>query len=470
MRVIISILLSFCALQTVAQQKHFEQPIGWRGKDIQLHTISDKSKQQSCTFVVGKGTIRAFVFNNKVEVVQQFNIPLKSIDKVLGGFIRDNKAYIFTEQAGKDILHNWVLDITTGETKDRFIEFDLKKEKVVDHLSGGDRFLYCTSNNKTSEFIIYNFTSEQQFDTLRYHFDESGWNDLTTDGALVRKVSLKKVDLEGECSIDVAVRANKLYLRNDTLLLVMNNHPDSTHVVSFDLPHKKVDPWLIKHHFTLPGGEIGPYAFSDNSFLLRNKLYYLWVTSDSLCVQVADLFSGVINRSFVAKREDTISFKNTPIIQEGTSNSAHETRELGKTRQLLRKMVTGDVVITATPNNNNQIEVIIGSYAKINTNRGGGGMHMAAGGYGAPMVMVPTPTGGFNRGGWVKSARFKMLLNADTFEHVEGAIGNSINEQIEYYTKGIKIPREAENLFMTNGRYYHAYYDKALRKLVILQF
>ena len=465
MRVIISILLSFCTLQTVAQQKHFEQVIGWRGKDIQLHTISDKTKQQSCTFVVGNGSIKAFVFNNQVEVIQQFNIPLQSIDKVLGGFIRDNNAYIFTEQAGKDKLHNWVLDIATGETKDHFIEFDLKKEKVVDHLGGGDRFLYFTSNNKTSEFIIYNFTSEQQFDTLRYHFDESGWNDLTTDGAFARKVSMEKVDLEGECSIDVAVRANKLYLRNDTLLLVMNNHRDSTHVFSFDLPHKKVDSWLIKHNFTLPGGEIGPYSFSDNSFLLRNKLYYLWVTPDSLCLQVVDLYSGAINKSFVAKREDTISFKNTPIIQEGTSNSAHETRELGKTKQLLRKMTNGDAVITATPNNNNQIEVIVGSYAKMNS--GGGGMSMARGGA-APMGMMPT--GGFNRGGWVKSARFKMLLNADTFEHVEGAIGNSINERIEYYTTGIKIPREAENLFMTNGRYYHAYYDKVQRKLVILKF
>ena len=61
MRVIISILLSFCTLQAVAQQKHFEQIIGWRGKAIQLHTISDKTKQQSCTFVVGNGSIRAII-------------------------------------------------------------------------------------------------------------------------------------------------------------------------------------------------------------------------------------------------------------------------------------------------------------------------------------------------------------------------------------------------------------------------
>jgi hypothetical protein len=183
---------------------------------------------------------------------------------------------------------------------------------------------------------------------------------------------------------------------------------------------------------------------------------------------VVDLYSGAINKSFVAKREDTISFKNTPIVQEGGAYGAGDSRELSKTKQLLRKMVNGDAVITATPNNYNQIELIIGSYAKM-SGGGGGGMYMPGGGYGGShMVMVPT--GGFNRGGWVKSARFKTLLNADTFEHVEGAIGNSINEKIEYYTGGIKIPPQAENLFMTNGRYYHAYYDKELRKLVILKF
>jgi hypothetical protein len=168
----------------------------------------------------------------------------------------------------------------------------------------------------------------------------------------------------------------------------------------------------------------------------------------------------------VAKREDTISFKNTPIIQEGSVNSAHEIRELDKTRQLLRKMTNGDAVITATPNSNNQIEVIVGSYAKVGGGSGPIYTPMSSGG--APMLIMPT--GGFPRKSWLKSARFKMLLNAGSFEHEEGTVGNSINERIEYYTAGIKIPQEAENLFMTNGRYYHAYYDKVQRKLVILKF
>jgi hypothetical protein len=190
-------------------------------------------------------------------------------------------------------------------------------------------------------------------------------------------------------------------------------------------------------------------------------------TSDSLCIQVVDLYTGAINKSFVANREDEISFKNTPIIQEGGQYSFGTPRELSKTKQLLRKMVNGDAVITATMNYNNQIELIVGSFTQMRS--GGGGVMMMGGGVaGGPMIMVPT--GGFSRSGWVKSARFKTLLNANTFEHVNGEIGNSINEKIEYYTAGIKIPAEAENLFMTGGRYYHTYYNKDERKLVILKF
>jgi len=456
-------LFCFCTMQTVAQQKHFEQIIGWRGNDIELHTISDKTKQQSCTFVVHRGSIEAFVFNNEVKVIQQFNIPLKATEKVLGGFIRDSKAYLFTEQLGRDRLHNWVLDITTGNIKDYFVKFDLKKEKAVDHLSGGGRFLYFTSKSKTSEFIIYDFTSEQQIDTLRYQFEESAWNDLTT-GAFSRIASLEKIDLEGDCSINKAVRGNKLYPRNDTLFLVMNNHRDSTLVFSFDLEHKNVNNWVIKHHTGSSVPLNGDY--SDNSFLLRNKLYYLLATSDSLCIQVVDLYTGVINRSYVASKEDEISFKNTPIMQDGGTYSNGASRELGKTKQLLRKMVNGDVVITASLNDNNQVEVVVGSFARM-TSQLNGGRVRPEGGPGSPMVVAPA--GGFYRNTRIKSAGFKTLLNASTFEHIDGNIGNTINEKIEYYTGGIKIPPQAENLFMTNGRYYYAYYDKTLRKLVILK-
>lgn len=464
MRLLIFALIFHCSFMTVAQQKLFQEYIGWGGNKIELHTICNKNKDQSCTFAVKGDSIRAFVFDGNVRLIRQFRMEHPSGEKVLGGFIRDSMVYLFTEKPGKDELHNYVLNIATGKIKESFVAFDLKKEKVVDHISAGDRFLYFTANNKTSTLIVYNFTSEQRWDTVRYTFTESAWEDITSLHGLSHSVSITKVDLEGECSINTAVKGNKLYPRNDSLFLVMNNHRDSTHVYSFDLEHKKVNAWVIKHHAG-PAPESG--AYSDNSFLLRNKLYYVLATSDSLCLQVVDLYTGAINRSYVANSDDEILFKNTPIIQEGGQYSFGASRELGKTKQLLRKMVNGDAVITATLNDIDQVEIIVGSFAKMSATTNGG-MVMPSGGPGSPMIMVPA--GGFYRNTWVKSARFKTLLNTSTFEHIDGNMGNSINEKIEYYTGGIKIPPEAENLFMSGGRYYHAYYNKDERRLVILKF
>jgi hypothetical protein len=319
-------------LQAVAQQKHYEFNLGWKSNKLELHTISDKNKQQSCTFIAGPDSIRALVFNNQVQVIQQFNLEHKNYQQLLGGFVRNAKVYLFTQEWLKENeLHNWVLDIATGTTKENILPFDLNKEKLVDRISGGDRFLVITRNKKTAELIIYNFTSEMQFDSLHYQLDD-------------RKANFGTVDMDGVCPLNIAVEENKLYLQGDTLLLVQNYQRDTTRVTGFDISNKKISNWAIPHR---------AHASADNSFLLNNKLFYTGANADSLCIQIADIYSGTVMKSFVAHADDTVSFKNTAIIQAEGSNSLNtvETREL-KTKQLLRKMDKDAAVIGATLNSN----------------------------------------------------------------------------------------------------------------------
>lgn len=89
---------------------------------------------------------------------------------------------------------------------------------------------------------------------------------------------------------------------------------------------------------------------------------------------------------------------------------------------------------------------------------------------GLPAHLIFVPTGAVTRNNWGNSAHFKMLLNRNTFEHIDGKVPKSINEKIEYYSIGIKMIPGAENLFMTNGRYYYAYYDKKERGMKIVKF
>jgi hypothetical protein len=467
MRTPIFVLFLFSTFFLSAQQKVLELPIGWRGSGVELHTISDKAKQQSCTFIANGDSIRAFLLNNKMQLVQQFQVPrLYEVEHILGGFIKENKIYLFVENTRLDQLHNWVLDVASGTCIESKFPFDLKKEKIIDRISCGDHFLYFTINKETSEFIIYDFTSEKEFSITRHAFPEKIWTNISKPSLFRRSVDIQKIDQAGECNAQFAVCHNKLYVRNDTLLLVMNTYRGATQVYAFDLKNKNVTERVIAHPYADMNN---PKAeSSENSFLQGKNLYYIRATSDSLCIQILDFYSGKIVKTLAVEKEEPITFKNTPIIQEGSTMSSGSSSELRNTKQLLRKMLNGDVVIIATPNYYKQIELVAGSFTKV----------VALGPNNYEWVPAASsvsgkgymPVGALGYSAWSKSARFKSVLNAETFEHVNGNAPNSINEQIRYHTAGIKSPLGAENLFMTNGRYYYVCYDQKARNLIVMKF
>jgi hypothetical protein len=94
----------------------------------------------------------------------------------------------------------------------------------------------------------------------------------------------------------------------------------------------------------------------------------------------------------------------------------------------------------------------------------------AAGVYVGPQYISPSlSSGGFNRSSLVKSMHFKMLLNAD-YSNMPGEPESTMAERIERYTANLQVPPEQENIFVTNGQYYYAWYDNGERRLVVMKF
>lgn len=454
-----------------AQQRIFEEPVGWRGRTIELHTISDRDKQQNCLFLFNSDSIRIYLLDNRSKTIHHYFLQRAFAEKLLGGYIKDGKIYAYLHVGnGEPHIHGWTIDIASGKGEDYYIPFEMKHERLVDRISCGDHFLYFTVNKKTSEFILYDFRDGKNYDTWRYRFEDGIWKALTVSAGLSRDINVAKLDQEGEPSVEIAEKPNKIYLVRDTLYLLMNKDERGvTDIFSFDLLNRQVGVRKILHN-DVSGFDPPLAEYTDNSILLDGKLYFVSATSDSLCVQVRDFGNGELLRQYTAGRDEEIPFKNTPIIQEGNVFAGNTSRELGKTRQLVRKMLNGSAVISAGRDDSGRIALSVGSYTKMSSGGGGGGgMWMGGpGGAAAPMVFVPS--GGFYRSTWTKSARFGMLLDSSTLQHVSGEMPLSINEKIENYTTGITIPSEGENLFMNDGNYIYAYYNRDERKLLLIRF
>ncbi len=447
-----------------AQEKNV-QYIGWKSSYIELHTIGNK--QQTCTFILGKDSVKAFLVKSNAIAIELFTIPHAFEEKFLGGFIKDGTIYLFMDNALKPGLHSWCYNIENKVITENVVPFELKNEKIINRISSANHFFYFTLNKKTSEFVIYKFNNERYYDTTRYPFDPNVWEDLKSikrqSTVNERKISIERADMEGECDINIAQDSRKLYVHNDTLFLLINNVKNVTTIYTFDLTNNKMDHRIIVHE----NDDSRNDPLVCNSFLLRNNLYYASASNNNLFLQIVDFYTGDILKEFKANRNEEISFKNTPITLQRDVTFAGREKELGKTKQLLDKMTNGSVVIIATPNDaKNEIELLVGSYEEVSSYGGGGGMWMAGGGTATPMFV---PNGGFSSGSWGKSAHFKMLINADNYDHINGIITPSINDRINDFTKGIKMPAEGENLFVINGNYYYAYYDKNKRDFTIVK-
>lgn len=470
MRLFLFLAAVSLSAQLFAQEVKYENAMSWRGNSIELHAISDRPKHQTCLFLANNDSIKAFLMNEKAAVVLQHAFTRQPGEDLIGGFMRDEKIYFFVNNIRSDQLHNRVFNTKTGEVGEFLVPFDLKKERIIERISCGDHFLYFTVNKKTSELIIYDFYSEDKYSSFSHKFEEDIWKSITSSDLISRQVAVQKVDMEGECSVDIAAWKNKVYWDNDTLYLVLNSKKNITRLYSFDLINKKVDSRLIQHQVV---NKVVDNAFwSENSFLFEKKLYYVHTTNDEMSVQVIDMFTGNVLKRYDVKRGEDITFKNTPITQEGSSMSKNSVRELGRTNQLLRKMSNASSIVIPTRNANNEIELSVGSYQRIQTNNGGMFFPVAGGAIGGAMggAFLYANVGGFARSSWTKSARFRMKVDGNTYEHIPGDMGMTINEKIENQTRDIKIPPEAETLFKMDQQYFHAYYDKKERKLVVVKY
>jgi len=464
MKILLFLLALPVALSVSAQDKFFEEPIGWRGKSIELHTISDHDKQRSCLFLCNDDSIRVFLLDTKEAVVQHWYLNRLKEEQFLGGFIKGGKVYAFLQaSAGISDLHVWTLDIADGIGDDYTVPFAMRHERAVEEVSAGDHFLFMTANKKASQFAIYDFGENKTCDTLHYQFEDGIWKALTTfDGGFSREMAVLKVDPDEKMNPDMAHVPNKLYWMRDTLFLLMNKYQKGvTAVFSFDMRGKKVDFRKITHN---NAQTFDPeHSYVDNSMLLNGRLYFVSAEDNRLNVQVRDFYSGSLLKEYSAARDDDITFKNTPIIQEGSFYHPGA-RELAKTRQLLRKMVSGNAVLLVTPEDSGRVCLTIGAWQQMQ--RGGG--------FGGPMMMPGAPVftspGVFFRSTTVRSSRFKMLVDSASLQYVPGDMPSDIGDRIEQYTEKVSIPPAGETLFRNGGNYIYAYYNRDEHKIMLTKF
>ncbi len=456
-------LLCFCFLffsaSAIAQQTFLDTHIGWKAKQIETYSV--KSDNAACIFLLNKDSVKAFYISDGSSAKEAFTVPKKkafnAIEKYVGAFIRNNKVYLFMDNATYPGLHSWMYDMENGSIKESTFLFEITKEKIIGRISSPGHFFYLATGKKQAEFVIYHFKDEMNFDTIRYRVQD----ELTTKINRA-KFMIAHVSAEGECPIGIASFLSKSYVNGSRLLITFDEERSTTKLFEFDLDTKRSYYRWFKHNDQLPE----EVFYSSNSYVYGDKLYYTSATDKELFFEIRDFNSGEVLQQFRTPAKDSIGYKNTPIIQEG--GRFKKVRELTTTSQLLNKMTNGRAAISAYRDSvQNQTQITIGAFKPASDD----GIYIYTFGFGAVGAIVNASmiTAEFMNNPWDKATRFKVLYDHQKNAIVPGEISMSINDRIADFSEEKKIKEGSDELLYLNGNYYYTYYDKEMLKFFIVR-
>ncbi|WP_299148726.1 hypothetical protein [uncultured Dokdonia sp.] len=366
-----------------------------------------------------------------------------------------------------------IYDFEADEYSETLNPIDGKHYKYITTFNKDDNTYIYLVKKKTSTLKIITVNIDGRFSfqeiDLQPLFDKN-YDDGTTlyevlrvSEALAYKVSMVKVDPDLPTFIEIASQVNKMYKHNEGFIWSFDG--DKEHTLLLEFEEAKRTPNLKKVG-KLDFG-IDDFSLKSNSFLYYPNIYQITSSNTKMGARVINYDSGKELKTIELEKDDSITFKNTPIIQSNERNPEEE-RVMEKTSKLLRKMSGNQNGIAAFKYKdgyqltiggiqNNAMRSIIGAAVSF----GPGGFSLTAGlNPGQVMFNLMSLE--------TASVRIECLFDSD-FNHIDDEIKDSTFDLIKDYT--FKSDNtSANNLFYIDGKLVFGIYYINENKINFYEF
>jgi len=248
-------------------------------------------------------------------------------------------------------------DFDTRNVTDYSFEMPFNNELILASFSQDNAFYIVTLHHTADKLKLYIFNDDKYvartIDFSAYPFTDAN-NAKTTLNSLLLRYPLQKIEGTGFNALPGTGSKLKLYVAQGSIVLTLDNNPAFTQLFTITTA-----TWALSQK-TVPQPPLHGTA-KTNSFYHREKLYQLAVNDEELALCATEPATGIVLQTYTATTNDTIAFKNSPLLlQTGSQRGS----EIKNTRRFLRRAATGNAALSVyrTPND---LMVIAGAIRNI---------------------------------------------------------------------------------------------------------
>ncbi|SHJ49988.1 hypothetical protein [Aquimarina spongiae] len=449
-----------------------------------IPVINDKTDELSL-FIVDRKKFYLNKYNTAFELVdqKQFDRPKKSAKNIIKAIVTDYQ-YVFLLANDKktrfELLKFDAEHSTTIVNKDPLFSDD---ESYVEAFTYRNQICVMTLQKKTSKLNIYKIDVTGAKKTMHYDFGDVVFLDKlgkeiplykslqkSTTGLMKSSFDLGMIETDIPNALEIAAKSKKIYIEEDSIIISIDNDHKTTQLLTLNLEDNTYDARSFKKPDLLYVKNNENIFIKSNSFLANNRLYQIVGKKGQMRLFVTDIHSKELVKQLALQKEDSITFKNSPIIQEGGYYSNY--REMEKTQKFLRKIASGDIAV-AVQQLGDTTKVTLGGVKEINTGGGYGMPMMGFGAIGGAMTGLAnafmTPTFyAYSSYTTTKSTRIHCLFN-EQLDHLSGEVSKNAFDKIKEFSKEL-LNEKAETIFKYNGYYVYGYYESLHKRYYLRKF
>ncbi|MHA7055744.1 hypothetical protein ACWGOQ_0000885 [Aquimarina sp. M1] len=395
---------------------------------------------------------------------------------LIGYDIRDNLYSVFFTNSRNTKFGVLQFDINKQTATQRILNFKLKKEKYIESVIYKNKIYLLSITKRSSDLNIYtfndSFTAEKKvisLNSVEYPSEltqgitRKVYNMLTAGSTDIFNptVNIAKIESRNPNVIETTSKKIKLYRSDNEIAISFDNSVKETKVCFINLDTYE----LTYKSYDQPAKTEQGFAKS-NSYIFDNKLFQISSSRQKMKFRVSDIETKEIIKEYRLNKEDTIDFKNSPILQEGggmfPSITSNRVREMEKTAKYLRKITAADLGISVYKLGN-QYNIVLGGTKEIN---GGGAMTIGFGGaVGGAVAGFGNITVGFNptfygyNGYSTSKSTYINCLFDENFDHLEGDIQKNKYDIINDFEDTLSENIEAVNVFLHDNQIHYSFAD-----------
>ncbi len=508
----------FFVSPTSSQEKVYETKnvfLKPNSKKNESFALPDQKNGDLMLIMSGKNSVKGVLLDNSFNEKNNIDAePLPSKYKNFIGYnVKDDIYSILFTNDKKSKYGALRFNNKKGTFLERKLDFKLKKELYVESIVYNNNTYLLTITKRTSDLNIYkfdsNFVPEKHTVSLKeVEFAKiPGSSIISTAFSLMTRnadsygntvQNLSKIESHNPNIIEKTAKKVKLYQRNNIIIFSFDDNPEKTDLFYIDL-----DTFTISRHkaYDKVSKERKKYK-KHNSYLFDDKLFQIASSNEIMSFRILDLKTDRTLKEFIVKKMDSITFKNSAIIQEKKGKKSFgieigktkdslgikidKIREYEKTSKFLKNISVANLGI-AVYNVDGLYNVVLGGTKEYITDKGliiaavlTGGALLASGDglYTIPNRADPTYThfnstlGNYYSYNAVQNATKSTYINClfdQNLKHVDGQVPLNTFDRIKDFEKTLDKPR-AVNIFNYKNKIYYNYLDKDNGQFQLFKF